>query len=171
MYLHLFICSCAIWRYLLSLRSVESSFKLVIIHFWQNLKTITKSSYWRVLGTWIHVCKSTSLSHMFFYKQIRLSISSTTLDSFWIICKVYYSILNSLEVSCFVIFIIKHSIFPINSWLPTETSWTFIGFKLTSIVSILYEELHMLWNMNMDNDRSIILNVELKVVEIFNWVT
>lgn len=99
-----------------------------------------------------------------------MSVANASADSLWIICEVDDSVLNSLEISRFCVLLIEHAVLPSRSGLPAETSRTFVGLKLTPVVSILDKEVHMLGDMNMDDDWSIILHIELQIVEIFKCI-
>lgn len=44
--------------------------------------------------------------------------------------------------------------------MSTKGAWTLTSFKLITIMSVLDKKLHVLQNMNVDDDRSMILNVE-----------
>ena len=114
------------------------------------------------------VCKSTSFSDMFLQKHIGFTVTCTYADTFRVIGKVNHTILDSLEVTCLVVMIVEHSIFPVSSAGSTKTSRAFVGLKLASIVSIFDEELHMLGYVTVDNDWSIVLQVKLKVVEVLD---
>jgi len=35
---------------------------------------------------------------------------------------------------------------------------------------IFYKKFQMFWHMDMNNDRGIVLNIELKIIEIFYWI-
>lgn len=153
--------------YLLCHRGVKSSLQLPIIHLWQNLETILKSSNRRVSVTRVFVCESTTLSNVFLQKEVRLSVSTANTDSFRVICKVDHSILNPFKVSCLAVFLIEHPILPTNAWRSTERSWAFVGLKLASVVGVFDEKLHMFGDMNVDDDGCIIFDVKLQVVEIF----
>ena len=100
-----------------------------------------------------------------------MTVTWADTNTFGIVCKVDNSIFNSLKVFGFAVLLVKHPIFPVNSASSTKTSRAFVSFKLTSIVSILYEKLHMFWDMTVDNDGSIIFNVKLQIVEILNRIS
>ena len=80
---------------------------------------------------------------MFLQKHIGFTVTCTDADTFWVIGKVDHTILDSFKVTCFIVMIVEHSIFPVSSAGSAETSRTLISLKLTSIVSIFNEELHM----------------------------
>ena len=105
---------------------------------------------------------------MFLQEHIGFTVTCTDADTFWVIGKVDHTILDSFKVTCFIVMIVEHSVFPVGSASSAETSRAFIGLKLTSIVSIFDEKLHMLGYMTVDNDRSIVLQVKLKVVEVLD---
>lgn len=108
---------------------------------------------------------------MLFQQHIWCTITCTTVYSLGVICKVDHSILNPLKIRGFTIFFVEHPILPSSSASSTQTSWTFVCFKLTSVMSILDKELHMLWDMTMDDDRCIIFNIKLQIIEILYWIT
>jgi hypothetical protein len=100
-----------------------------------------------------------------------LTITTTDTDSFGVVGKVDHSVLNPLKVFCFAIHFIEHSVFPTDARRPAQRPRTLVRLKLTSIVSVLDEELHVFRDVNVNNDRSVIFDVKLKIVEILYFVT
>lgn len=132
------------------------------------MKTWLKCPYCCIRCTWILICHCTSCSYVIFQQKVRLTVSQCTVHTLRIIREVYNSILYPLRVLCLRILFIEHSIFPLYSWLPTQWPWTLTSFKLTSIMSVLYEKLHMSCNMTVDDNWSIVLYVVVQVLQI--WV-
>ena len=110
--LHLFISSRAGRGDLFGFGSIDGCLELIVVQFVQNLKAILECGDWWVSITWVHICKGASWSHVFFEQEIRLTVAYTGTHTFRIICKVYYTILNSLKICSFCIFLIEHSILP-----------------------------------------------------------
>lgn len=109
--------------------------------------------------------KGTSFPHISFEKKVRGAIIFSLLNSFGIISKINNTIFNPLKIDGILILLIKHNIFFIKSILPIKCSRTCIGLKLTSIMSIIDEKLHMFY-VDMNDYWSIVLDVVLEIGEI-----
>lgn len=105
---------------------------------------------------------------MLLQKHIRFAISGTDAHTFGVVGEVDHAILDSLEVICLAVMIVEHSVFPGGSATPAETSRALVGLELASVVSIFDEELHVLGYMAVDDDWSIVLYVELEVIEVLD---
>lgn len=90
-----------------------------------------------------------------------MPVANARTHSLWIVCKVYDSVLNSLEISCLRVLLIEHSVLPSRPGLPAETARTFIGLKLAPVMGVLNKEGHMLGDMNVDDDWGVVFNIEL----------
>lgn len=148
----------------------KSCFKLLIIHFAYDLKTELQGCDTCIMWTRILIGQCTSITDMAFQEKIWRTIGLGTLNSLWIIGKVNYSVFYPFKVNSFIVFIIEHSIFPLDSRLSTQWTWTLICFKLISVVCILDKKLHMLTYMNLNDYRRVILNVKLKILKILNSI-
>ena len=93
-----------------------------------------------------------------------MPIANACADSLWIICEIDDSVFNSLEISCLRVFVVKHAGLPSGPGLSAETSRALVGLKLTPVVGILDKEVHMLGDMNMDDNWGVILHIELQIV-------
>ena len=100
-------------------------------------------------------------------QKIRLPIASTDADPSRIIDEIHCSIFYSFEASGTMMLSIKHSILPPNSRRMAECSWRFTCLKLVPIVCVWDKKSKMCIYMHVDNDRCIMDNVVMQVLEIF----
>jgi hypothetical protein len=108
---------------------------------------------------------------MLLKKKVGWSIAWAAVDSFRIIGEIYNSVFDSFIIFSTWIFFIEHTIFPTHPWCSAETSWTFVSLKLTTIMGVFHKKFHVLGNMYMNDNGSVIFNIELKVVQIFNSIS
>ena len=157
-----FFVSCGAFRRdLFGHRSVESCFQLTVVHLTENFETVFESCYWGVSVAWVFVSESAALTDVLLEEKIWLPVSTTDTDTFRIVGEVDDPIFDPLEVISLTVLFIKHSVFPIYTRGTTQTSWALVSLKLTSIMGIFDEKLHMFGHMDVDDDRSVVLNVEL----------
>ena len=103
---------------------------------------------------------------MLLQEEVRETITGCAINTLRIVSKVNNPVLNSLMISCGSILLIKHPILPLGPRLTTERARTLASLKLVPIMSILDKKLHMFQNMDMDDNWSMVLNVEQQVLDI-----
>lgn len=143
--------------------SFECRLQLVVVHFVHHFETeLQRCDAW-ISTTWIFISKSTSISYMRFQQKVWKSVRICAFYTFWIIGKVDNTIFDSFEICRFIVILIEHSIFPSGSWRPRKRPWAFVSFKLTSVMGVFQEKLHVFAHMNLDDDWGIVFNVKLQV--------
>ena len=135
------------------------------------MKNKTKSTQSSRRTRRIHICYGASISYMRLQKKIGLSITTTNLDTFRIVCEVHGSVFYSFITSGVVMLFVKHSILPSDSSTMTKRTWGFVGFKLVSIVSIFDKEVKMGIDVHVDDNWSIVHNVMVQVLKVLLWVS
>jgi len=105
---------------------------------------------------------------MLFQKHIRFTVGCTNSYTFGVVGEVYHAILDPFKVTCFIVVVVEHPVFPVGSATPAETSRTLVGLELASVVGIFDEELHVLGYVAMDDDGGVVLEVKLEVIEVLD---
>ncbi len=111
------------------------------------------------------------VSDMGFQQKVWGTIGFGTVDTFGVVSKVNDTVLDSLEISRLVVMLVEHPVLPRCAWWSRERPRALIGLELTPVMSVLHKELHMLTDMNLYNDRRIVLNIVRQVLEIFTRKT
>ena len=94
---------------------------------------------------------------MLFQKHIRFTVSCTNSYTFGVVGEVDHAILDPFKVTCLIVMIVEHPIFPVGSATSAETSRALVRLELASVVGIFDEELHVLGYMAVDDDWGVVL--------------
>ena len=143
-----------------SLGRLNGWFKLIFGHLHQNRITIPKGGNGGLITPRVHVCKSASVPHMLFQKEVRLPVARASLNSFRVISKIDRSVLDSFKIGCWMMMVVEHPVLPLSSYRAFWVS----DFKDISVVGIASIISHVSRSSHMDDNWGIMGNV---VVEIF----
>ena len=98
---------------------------------------------------------------MLLEQEVARSIPSCHAHSLGVIGEIYHTVLDPLKVSSPTILLIKNPILPLRPGLPTQSPRAFPSLKLVPVMGIVDKELHVFGNMDVNNDRSVVLGVKL----------
>ena len=153
------------------LRCAECCFQLIIIHFANYFESEFQRGNTSVSAAWVLISKSAPISDMRFEQKVRGAIAFGTINTFGIIGKIDHSVFNPLKIRSLTVTLIKHPILPRCSRSPWQWSWTLICLKLIPVMCVFHKKFHMFADMNLNDNRGVVLNVVGKIFEIFTWVS
>jgi hypothetical protein len=145
----------------LGLGGIEGCLQLLIVHLAEDLETIFECGYGSSSCAGVHVREGAPLPDVLLEQEVAPAVAAAALDTLGIVSEVDNPILHSFEVSGLAILVAEHPVFPRCAGGSAERTRALVGLELAAVVSVLDEEFHVLRDMDVNNDGSIIFNVKL----------
>jgi len=151
--------------------SLKSWFELSIWKLHEQMENESKCAYcrWR---TWrVHISYSASISYMTLQQKVWLPITYTATYSFRIIHKIHCPIFDSFEACGAIKLPVKHPVLPPHPSRVTQCTGRLARLELVPIMSIWNKVSKVCIDMHVDDNRSVVDYIVMKILQILLAVT